>query len=73
MKLINERFMQYDEKLKENSSNNIGMNIIETDDGEDAGYDMLNGKIMDVEKQINKLDNKVKKLTTGYNKLIKKL
>lgn len=73
MKLMNERFMQYDEKLKENSTNNIGMNIIETDDGEDAGYDMLNGKIMDVEKQINKLDNKVKKLTTGYNKLIKKI
>ena len=73
MKLMNERFMQYDEKIKENSTNNIGMNIIETDDGEDTGYDMLNGKIMDVEKQINKLDNKVKKLTTGYNKLIKKL
>ena len=73
MKLMNERFMQYDEKLKENSTNNIGMNIIETDDGEDAGYDMLNGKIMDVEKQINKLDNKVKKLTTGYNKMIKNM
>ena len=72
MKLMNDRFLQYDEKIKEKSSN-IDMNIIETDDGEsDLGYDMLNGKIMDVENQINKLDNKVKKLTTGYNKLIKK-
>jgi len=72
MKLMNEKFMQYDEKIKEKSSN-IDMNIIETDDGEDTRYDLLNGKIMDSEKQINKLNNKIKKLTTEYNKLIKKL
>ena len=72
MKLMNDRFLQYDEKIKEKSSN-IDMNIIETDDGEDAGYDILNGKIIDLEKHINKIDNKVKKLTTGFNKMIKNI
>jgi len=74
--LMKEQFILFEEKLKEfsNNSNNISMNIIEdTDDGEENIYDVINSKIVDVEKQVLKLDNKVKKLTTGYNKIVKKL
>ena len=72
---LNDKVNMLMEKLEKliNVKPAISMNIIETDDGEDTGYDILNGKINDLEKQINKIDNKVKKLTTGYNKMIKNM
>jgi len=73
MKLVSNKFEEYEKKLNENVVPNVSMNIIETDDGEDAGYDILNGKIQDLEKHVNKIDNRVKKLTTGYNKLVKNM
>ena len=71
IKFLNEKFEEYEKKLNEYVLPNLS--IIETDDGEDAGYDILNGKIIDIEKHVNKIDNKVKKLTTGYNKLVKNM
>lgn len=69
-----EAILLIEEKFKELNSSNVSMNIIEdTDDGEENIYDVINSKIVDVEKQVLKLDNKVKKLTTGYNKIVKKL
>jgi len=67
--MLMEKFEKFDKFEKPT----VSMNIIETDDGDNTVYDLLNGKINDLEKLVHKVDNKVKKLTTGYNKLVKQL